>query len=572
MSWNSSHGHFTHGPHSYGVALMKFWISLIISLLVLSCKTDPTNSMSDDKSALEPDTARFESCVALRGNAHYLFAHFGSLARIVEHYGPPQALSGGSSSTVTMFVYESILKNPYIVELPDGDERKQRIALLLKTFVGFLDAVVSGKEAVAIRTLVPLYHKASDEGIFALGVGDYRRAAQSMLDLFKSPDFSDLVSPTIKSMLINRDRLGYASYKNKVQEVKKALAALAAFRAEDQDIFFREGLVNFDRLTEVFARMGQFYAGYAPVDGAAMREFLQVCGGREIYGKTWREIADLLIAGKTCGDRYQSLFRSFSQAYIGREANFPSRVDEGLGLTTPSIVSTSIIDGKADVAAYNQSLKNYRANQEPNFNLPFSAIRFGYWIPESIAATTAVGMTKFKDLKSQKFFPLGTTTWRQALMISPAEPGLSRGVEFVPDERLSLGGWSDLAPVQVLKAAGCRRVIYVTREAVETPYITQTAPLSTGRPRTGVAELLGMTEEERFQIYDLANPESSFSQAIKQSEAVWCTDWNRFTDTQLEEIFNEAYDSRILTQDPFFTAGNRSYGRRVAPPIVGCGS
>lgn len=551
---------------------MKGLKCFLIPLLLMACKTDPQTSQSDTKADLGLETSpRFESCVALRGNAHYLFAHFGALARIVEHFGPPQALAGGSSSTITMFIYESIMKNPYILEFPEGEERNQRIAFMLKTFVGYLDVVVSGKEATAIRNLIPVYQKATEAGIFSLGFRDYRAAAKAMLDLFKSPDFSDLISPNIKRMLENLDRLGYSSYPQKVQEVKKALAALGTFRAEDQDIFFREGIVNFEKLTEIFARLGQFYAGYAPVDAAGMREFLKLCGGSESLGKTWRQASSLVVGGLSCGDRYQSLFKQFSQSYLGQEDKFPSRVDEAVGVKIPSIVSTAILEGRDDVAAYNQSLKNFRLNQKPQFALPFSAIRVGYWLPEAIAQSTTATMTKFDDIKSQKFLNLGSTTWRQALLISPAEPGLSRGVEFVPGERLSLGGWADLTPVQILKAAGCGKVTYVTREAVETPYITQPTPLSTGRPRAGVAELLGMTEEERFGIYDLSNPKSSFSLALKQSEAVWCTDWNRFNDTQLEEIFDEAYDSRLLTSDSYFVSGERSYRNLVKPPIIGCG-
>ncbi|MBC7371421.1 MAG: hypothetical protein H7326_07650 [Bdellovibrionaceae bacterium] len=74
-----------------------------------------------------------------------------------------------------------------------------------------------------------------------------------------------------------------------------------------------------------------------------------------------------------------------------------------------------------------------------------------------------------KDAKSQKFLSLGESTWAKVLSLSPAEPGLSSSLAISRTMR-SAGGWSDLHPTLVLKAAGCENIIYVARKGDESPF------------------------------------------------------------------------------------------------------
>src|SRR5574338_1035238 len=53
-------------------------------------------------------------CAAVRGNGQLIFAHFASLARITEHYGPLWGSAGGSSGSITQFLLESIQMNPAV--------------------------------------------------------------------------------------------------------------------------------------------------------------------------------------------------------------------------------------------------------------------------------------------------------------------------------------------------------------------------------------------------------------------------------------------------------------------------
>ena len=53
-------------------------------------------------------------CAAVRGNGQLIFAHFASLARITEHYGPLWGSAGGSSGSITQFLLESVQMNPAV--------------------------------------------------------------------------------------------------------------------------------------------------------------------------------------------------------------------------------------------------------------------------------------------------------------------------------------------------------------------------------------------------------------------------------------------------------------------------
>jgi hypothetical protein len=47
-------------------------------------------------------------CAAIRANGQLVFAHFASLARAVEHYGPLAGAAGGSSTSLTIFPTEQV--------------------------------------------------------------------------------------------------------------------------------------------------------------------------------------------------------------------------------------------------------------------------------------------------------------------------------------------------------------------------------------------------------------------------------------------------------------------------------
>ena len=79
---------------------------------VSACKErKPTAELRDDKNL------RLERCVALRGNGTHIVAHATGLARLTSQWGVIDAIAGGSSATISTFIYESMLMNPGVIAL-----------------------------------------------------------------------------------------------------------------------------------------------------------------------------------------------------------------------------------------------------------------------------------------------------------------------------------------------------------------------------------------------------------------------------------------------------------------------
>lgn len=114
----------------------------------------------------------------------------------------------------------------------------------------------------------------------------------------------------------------------------------------------------------------------------------------------------------------------------------------------------------------------------------------------------------------------------------------------------------------------------------ETGFITAGKPFE-GRPPSGIAELLGMTQKDFSVIYDIDNPESAYSRAIKPADGVLCTDWNHFSAHQQAEIASDAWNApmslssnKIQNESNQNPAGNLASWRKgilpSEPRIPGC--
>src|SRR5690606_17502366 len=118
------------------------------------------------------------------------------------------------------------------------------------------------------------------------------------------------------------------------------------------------------------------------------------------------------------------------------------------------------------------SRTRYEAGEDPGFYPDFRDVRFGYFVPEGHADLLGSLRERYpEDAKAQKAELLNGAegvTWRRVLTYSPMEPGLSPILPVDEDgdgtaDRGFIGGWADLHPVQILFAADCDQVVYVTR-------------------------------------------------------------------------------------------------------------
>ncbi|MCA9586149.1 MAG: hypothetical protein KC657_12410 [Myxococcales bacterium] len=514
-------------------------------------------------------------CAAVRGNGHYVVTHFASLARIVEHYGVVDGMAGGSSGSLSTFIYDSMLKNDAIRSCSgkrcSEAQHAARLALALKSVQGYAEAVGGSDEAASIGQLVGTAMKLKAEvdarGIAGLADSDTAEAARQLKEVLAIPEVKAIINPEITAMLADTEHLAF-----NVKEIQTSITTLGAFSVDDNRLFFRPGILGWNELATLFARVADFYAGYGPAADAPLGAWLDACTDATA-GKPWAEAAMTAHpAGGTCGEAFRKITADYrAAARAAAPGSYKSRVDERVGDASAlhKVISTSVLEGDA-VGAYQTARAAYKSGAHPTGNIPFtpsfSDIKFGYWGSDADLKTIARNDLGTNDLKTQKLTSLGNATWRQILQASPAEPGLSRFVELA-DGRISAGGWSDLAPTLVLKNLGCENVIYVQREGDESQFATK------------IAKHLGMNEQAWSSLFDLSNPKSAYSISVASAEGVWCTNWNSFGDTQIGEMALDAYSAPLEVRTGFHLDALSPYprttertGRPGCTPGVGGGA
>lgn len=510
-------------------------VTISLSFLAAGCKTtEPATADLRDAQNGAPATADRNLCVGVHGNGNMIMAHFGSYARIVEHYGLFDGASGGSSGSVSLFLYESIFANKALRQCASGPcspaEAGMRAGLLLKSLQGYL-AYIAGvtDEAAVFRGLVPVYKKAKDQGMDALLVTDKLKARNLLVKLLESPDVRDIVNKELLHLLKNSPDPAFHT-----KTVYEGLANTTEWRTDDPIILVRPGVIDFGGLTRKIGRIANFYAGYGPADEAGMKRFLDSCAIPDNRGKSWDEIAGKGESTTECGKKYFELLHQYRSKLLANEAGFPSRIDDDIGLYIPVLISTSILEGQRAAGRFAKARRNFLAGKPLEWESDFADVRFGYWGREADLQLVQSNPRKFADLKTKKFLALGQRKWKEALQYSPAEPGLSRAQEM-SDSRVSAGGWSDLHPVLPLQNLGCRAVVYVTRRGEESGF------------NRGIATLLGMRPEEDAQLYPLDpasdGTESSYRLAVKQADGMWCTNWNDSKTADVAGTVADAYNA-----------------------------
>lgn len=537
--------------------LIFFWVVAGLS----GCKSRPSES-----SLQETSQGSLDRCVALRGNGTHIVAHVMGLAKLLPQWGEIHAFAGGSSSTITTFIYESIAINPAVRSL-DPRSKASAIALLLKSTIGYANQVSAEPEWQALLSFKTLSERLNEKGIFDLNRTDYPKLATDIRAIFSSDEFKELVNPESLRML---QLTGSEStrFTRNVREVQKAALSLVNLDAEDSDVFFRPGVVNFSKFITLIGRVADFYAGYGNT-GPDMAQFLEDCS-QGTDDKLWSEISVKKTTSGTCGERFTSMIKDWRSR---RGNNSHHRIDDIPGRATKSILITSVVKEPAAIKKLLDYDKLYQASKPRKLSFDFDDVKFGYWVSPGLKPRLIDSWAKSAtDLKAKKAIDLGSqSTWRQILEKSPQEPSLGKYVTFEPNEHvagaLSLGGWADLHPVQVLKAAGCKDVIYLTRRTDETSFISKGPPFKNRNP-SGLAELLGMDQNGYDSIYSLDNRKSAFSAALQSADGIWCTDWNKFSAFEQVEIAMDAWNA------PFIAKKGRliklSKPEVIQPKIRGC--
>lgn len=550
-------------------------------------------------------------CLALRGNGELAPSHWGAVSNVVEKLGLPQAQAGGSSASITMFLVDAISTNPHI------KNDKVKAALLIKSLEGiveFLSQTKQWQEFALLYSQVQQLQAGSSSVIET--VAAQLNSTQS-LSVSQAKAWSSKNSELVLKNIQLATKLGFidpVSYQpllgalaglptaTAASQIEKHLLTIQFYGRElyntlrvfgkfdaksDDNLFFRPGIVNFDILAKQFGRIAQFYTAENKTPGVQIlwMEFFKQCS-KPSENKVW---SDLRQSHPVCAQTFYELVKThfqsepqktFESRPIGASiASYPttsvlSRTPVVRGASVPKNLPTSY--DQADAA-----LKDYATSMTTDFGTRFiiadpDTVRFGYWGRKAGLAEIEKNLPR-DDEKSLRFMSLGEASWKVALGLSPAEPGLSPLKRFTTqtgEPLISAGGWSDLHPVTVLKAAGCQDVIYVTRRGGESLFGQGVAKrllgaderwlkgwedLATQPEDVGAANwiLNNRGQEDRASLwsslYNIANPKSSFQRALQGATAILCTDWNAFdVKSQMSQMISESY------QSPYFVAPQKS--------------
>lgn len=341
----------------------------------------------------------------------------------------------------------------------------------------------------------------------------------------------------------------------------------------DDNLFFRPGLLNFSYLADSFGKVANFYAGIGMEEGTQkkLQTFLNTCASPAL-DSTWDELIRNFTS-LSC----DVLFKQILSTYFSKNPSLKSsREMDTIGRFIPAFISTAVFSGKNAYQRIEDAFLSYKQSMTltfgHDFQFPSQDLKFGYWGPADQLQKISDNLKRpfpvnrsieeyghqkiwdfSADKKSSLFLPLGPTNWKTAMSLSPAEPGLANLQPFQKndDEKLySAGGWADLSPGAVLKAYGCEQVIYITRRGGESLFAQGTAKRLFGFNEIPPDRLDTVTRDEQkkiqikkannngdpvdqtsfwSQLYNLANPTSSFNTALNLFDATICTNWNAYS-------------------------------------------
>lgn len=486
-----------------------------------------------------PNDVAYGTCVAFKGNGPRLPAHFGALARLVEHHGLIGGVAGGSSGSISSYLVDSVQANPALYDCGDvsctPEEQGLRAALLFKTLPQYLYALRDTQEGRALGALQQIVARAQDAGVPGLLTSDPLAGVAALRDVLGSESFRSMVNDEALDLITS----GPARVKH-ARDLWEIARSGLAFEAPDDRIFLVPGLVDFREAARRIGRIGGFYAGWTPVDGARMQEFVDFCA-EPLRGQTWDEGADVAVDGGTCRDLFDALVTDYL-AHLDAAPSattWPNRVDLPVGETMPALAVTAVIEGPS-AQGWRDARADWLAGDEWELVTRWDDVRAGWWGYAGDRDLVAANAGGFDDEKSRRAVDLGESTWLDVLSLSPAEPGLARGFEL-PDGRVSVGGWGDPAPVQALRAIGCEEVAFVNRRG------------DTGWFVRAVSEHLGMTEEDERVLWDADVPGSGVWSALDDADAIWCADWDRPNMMDHNALFADGWIAPVASVHPVFT-------------------
>lgn len=568
-------------------------------------------------------------CMGVRGNGDLIFAHWPAMARAVEQNGMPQTIAGGSSAAVSLFFMDAISRNELLA--PDQRVRRQQQALLVKSILHHLLYLWSDEtKAPEIMKAIGTYKKLAGEGFIgklklalkvavdfpsfmevlgeygplvnpqmARGLREnfsfYKGQLAEALTAFGAFDATDknlfyrngLIDFKYLAVLIGRVGDYYAAYYSERQP--RAKTAMMSFLT--QCAWEAKGKIWFDD------------SGRGRYCKKLFRESL-VAYYEKPTVRDWKR--------RSNGKGYEWVNKTLDRKFANK------MVFKNVGSGLSALPTTALVTEDA-VRRFDDLLKEYEEKEATDvrpFSLDFDTeLSYGYWGRKDVLKKIKGDLKKLypNDLKSQKFAEIENGNWFEVLATSPAEPGLAPFQRIPDSEKMksedvvnkpyfegwwvlkylklkaltwynsedpsksvipfkenvySAGGWSDLHPAPVLKAAGCDNTIYITRQNGETVFGQMIFIRLTGytkildfwkdinqvNNRKGWINLSPEAEASPWnRLYNLANVNSSFLMSVGQADAVHCTNWDDYslfvdTEKSLAAMMQDAWEAPVFTK------------------------
>jgi hypothetical protein len=542
-------------------------------------------------------------CIALRGNGELKPAHWGALAQTIETFGVPEGMSGGSSASISIFLMESVMMNPLVRDEQDPVVKARNAAFLVKSFEGFVYAFLNRKDYQHFVEVLKTVQSA-DKNIGLFGRFAGLIAKKSTFELLETyNDVTKIIDEILSSHIFYGEQVqrfsaalgnafgnllsdeAFQELEKEHSRLKDSLAVFGKFNAKDDlTLFVRDGVVNFPKLNSVFNFMANFYSerGATEKTQKALVKLINTCA-QNSGGKSWRQITRRDTVELSLKPNCQALLSQAVESYFIKHDESSPRIKDPVGQFLPTLISTSVVEGTSRELLIKMKT-DFLKGINPDFNSTISSsdLKFGYWGKEKdLTAVRNYFVQHADDLlvsidKSKRFKALGEATWETVLALSPAEPGLSPMLPFVAkgEDLISLGGWSDLHPVPVLKARGCDKVVYITRRGGEALFAQGVAKRLLGFPGLPWEAIspdeadsnptpfvnnrgqVGPTDQVWSNMFNLANPQSSFSVSLALADAVICTDWNSFNvKTEFKKLIDDSYTAPIYMPNPMKTLG-----------------
>jgi hypothetical protein len=533
-------------------------------------------------------------CAAIQGNGQAIFGHFHSLARLISYFGMVKAAAGSSSGSLTMFLLESMMKNPEILDCREctREEKQHRISLMLKSLVGFFENSQARLETDALvkylgefKTLQKRW-RGNDEGPVKTAGLRLEDIDRHEFDRLKQ-DLGELYNWRFASIFL-QPGLSRTARSALFEDYKEALGK--SFVVDDQRVFLRPFPVTFSGVATVFGWIGNFYAGGPRYHNRAhWKKWFQSCGDLEsLKDKTWGEIAygksytpdniDGFVKGErtptACEKGFETLIGDYHahNNFVKPDPNDPDRIDEPVGKYLAAMPITGLfVDGGAKKIETAKS--EYWAGKVPELNVDYATeFQLGYFGSNPMLTKVERAVNKLRreegdrlDINLSKFRALRNYTWRMVIETSPAEPTIAEAKEVAPGI-ISNGGWVGGFPATVLKLAGCERVAFIASERK-------------GKNFKLVADLIRLSggadyEEKILSTKEVPNwGNSSLMRGLNDADAVWCTKWDFVADylslTGVYQMSEDTFKVGLDTKDPFFLH-RAPFAKPTDIPKYGC--